>query len=162
MTLAFTLHWLNGLADLLWARYLEERFRLTPLVKNDPRYGDWETRPVNLFGFWNYLRRGNLEPVHAYTGAATPCTLTPAQTVSEVIRVQHTNIVANGATRLLMLNGAGPGSNHKVAYLHELASTTPHPEAFIKGAAGAQAGAATWDRLFEAYMRLRFGVWGSH
>ncbi|MGF1506372.1 MAG: hypothetical protein GYB64_13330 [Chloroflexi bacterium] len=156
MVRAYTLHWFNGLADLIWARLIETAFGLKPLCTGQ-QYAEFETGPVRAF-FWGYLMRGDISPIVRYVEEYAPFTLDDDVVVEEIVYVQHANTGVNRTNHDLLLNGEAPPNNPKVARIHELAADLPRPEVFVHSAAKTQLAAGRWDSLFTAYIRTVFAL----
>lgn len=155
---AFTLYHLNGFANLMYARWLEQKARLEPTVHSD-RYATYESGPIDL-AFWRYLLRRDLEPVRAYARdrASLTLTLDHAAVVAAMCGVQDDNIAANLANRRLLLDGHA-ATNAKIEMLRRCATQNAYPRVFLRSAANTQAAASRWDRFFAFCLRWRFGVW---
>jgi hypothetical protein len=163
---AYTLHKLNGLADLMWARVLERWAGLPVLALEEggagsDGYSDHEDGPLDVTFWIPPLVFGNLETVEAYARkrAGEGLALSARQFAREVARVQHANIAANRQTQALIqarLGAAAPSTHPKVERLHALAERVPHPATFIRAAARTQIAAARWDYVVIAMLRLRW------
>ncbi len=163
---AYTLHRLNGLADLMWARVIERWARLPVLAleesdAGDDGYSDREDGPLDLTFWIPPLVFGNLETVAAYARerAGEELTLSARHFAREVARVQHANIGSNRQTQALIqarLGTAAPAAHPKVERLHALAERVTHPATFMRAAARTQIAAARWDYVVIAMLWLRW------
>ncbi len=178
---AFTQRYLNGYADLMWARWIERVNRLEPVHREDWYGAAAETGRPDLF-FWTYLLRGSVAPIADFTEDYGPFTLSDEAVVDEIVYVQHANRAANEAILDELLHamegfprrggpaagvgrGGGSGSNgaapeapltRKSALLIAYAEKSPYPREFLRGAVAAQRGAGRWDGAFEKLLRWRF------
>ena len=153
---AWTLFHLNGYADLMWSRFIERLARLEPPVTHHI-YGDHEIRPIDLWFWIPPLLKKDVAAVMYYAreAAAIDLTLSYAEMVREVVRVQEANIAANRHTCQLLLNSVLPSNHPKVDTLGALAEMVPHGRIFMFSAARTQIAAGNWDRLAVWALRWR-------
>ena len=118
---AYTLRWLNGYADLMWARMLENLHGLQALHVDNVYGPEAETGDVDLF-FWSFLLRGSVRPIRTFIsehlprpslsssdsggedGASTAAVrMSPAAIAGEISHVQHANGAFNREIADLLL-----------------------------------------------------------
>ena len=154
---AYTMRWLNGYADLMWARFLEKLHILRPRIAGY-QYGEREHGRIELF-FWRYILKANIEPIVSFIEIRLPFTLTIEQVADQILLIQHGNTEANLETRAAVLGEASEESpvNRKAFFLREIAETMRRPDSFLRGAARGQVGAGRWDSIFSGMIRRRLG-----
>lgn len=152
---AFTLRWLNGYEDLMWARFLEKCFIIRPRITGT-QYTEGETGKIDLF-YWTFVGRGETQPIVDFASKYSPFTLSPDAIAEEIIHVQYANSDANLRTRSAILgeetDGIDAANNGKANLIREVAGFTQFPNSFLRGAANGQSGAKRWDGLFISLCR---------
>lgn len=157
VVVAYTLRWLNGYADQLWAIFLERIHLIRPRFVS-PEYMDAEGKRPRLF-FWLFTMRGDTEPIEEYARDYVDFDLPPEAVGQEIIRVQEANGAANQQTADAILDAAlDAQGNVKVDYVRDTARGIRHTEPFLKGAAAGQTGAGNWDRAFTRIVQRGYGA----
>lgn len=154
---AFTLHHLNGYADLMWARWMEKTYRIAPIIVEPEHYGvEEEEGPVRLW-FWMYLLRKETHPFADYADeqCGVSLTLSRAEIAEEIIRIQIENGAFNHTIKAHLLDQSDI-DDPKVRAIQTLAEQQRHPRIFLVSAARTQAAASAWDKAFKLGLRYVF------
>ncbi len=155
---AYTLFHLNGYADLMYARFIEDLAGLNPPLRHTI-YGDGETCPVNLWFWIPPLVKKDVSAIQTYARevAGIELTLPYCEIMREVVRVQEANMASNQHTRQHIKRCLHAPTGHpKADTLRALADELAHPGIFIFSAARTQSAASNWDRLVVWVLRRRF------
>lgn len=154
---AYTLYHLNGYADLMYSRFIEQIGRL-PVPVQRGGYDQFETGPIDLFSFWvRPMLKKDVGVVQTYSreAAGIELTLAYSEIMREIVRVQEHNIASNHHTCQLLVQRAR-AEHPKVDALCELADTAKHPQIFLIAAARTQIAAGNWDKIVVWYLRRFF------
>ena len=155
---AYTMRWLNGYADLMWARFLEKLHIIRPRIVG-VQYGDGEYERVDLF-FWTFILESNIDPIVSFIETRLPFTISTERVADQILLVQHRNTEANLDSRERILGETlnGMPVNKKALFLRDIAESTRRPDSFLRGAARGQVGAGRWDSIFSGIIRRRLGA----
>jgi hypothetical protein len=156
MVQAYTFYHLNGYADLMYSRFIEQLGLLDAPITHTV-YGDYESSRIDLWFWIAPMFRKDISVARQYARETTGMELTLAysEMLREVVRVQEANIAANHHTCQLLKRGE-PTGHPKVDRLWELAHKVTHPKIFLRSAAGTQIAAGNWDRIVVWLLRGQF------
>lgn len=150
---AFAQYWLNGHADYAYARLHRLALPSRSLPRPNP-YAERETGRLRLTYPWADIALGRYQALHEFVFQKTKrrLTLGRKEIATEIIRVQQENGRYNRTVRK-MLKKRLPCSP-KATGLTRQAQEVPWPHLYLRAAERAQAGAAVWDKLFSAAVKI--------